>query len=119
MSNLRVSGDLTNQSLLSCSFGDIQVSNITSCRSAYLIGSPGRRPHPVSEGHQVQKCQAPILGECLPQVSFESVDIPAEKKLICTLRMNVKLGGINLIPDPQSVSVLTDPHYPTVVMGES
>lgn len=32
-------------------------------------------------------------------------------------RINVKLGGINTIPDPSSVSVLTDPHNPTVVMG--
>ncbi|KAF9226544.1 argonaute-like protein [Gyrodon lividus] len=33
------------------------------------------------------------------------------------LKMNVKLGGINTIPDPQSVTVLTDPRYPTIVMG--
>ena len=32
-------------------------------------------------------------------------------------RINVKLGGINTIPDPSSVAVLTDPLYPTVVMG--
>ncbi|KIK94706.1 hypothetical protein PAXRUDRAFT_827744 [Paxillus rubicundulus Ve08.2h10] len=33
------------------------------------------------------------------------------------LKMNVKLGGINTIPDPQSVTMLTDPRNPTVVMG--
>ncbi|KAH0839868.1 argonaute-like protein [Lanmaoa asiatica] len=33
------------------------------------------------------------------------------------LKMNVKLGGINTIPDPQSVTVLTDPRNPTIVMG--
>lgn len=27
------------------------------------------------------------------------------------------MGGINTIPDPSSVAVLTDPIYPTVVMG--
>lgn len=32
-------------------------------------------------------------------------------------RINVKLGGINTIPDPASVSVLTDPRNPTIVMG--
>lgn len=32
-------------------------------------------------------------------------------------RINVKLGGINTIPDPQSVTVLTDPRNPTIVMG--
>ncbi|KAG6811309.1 hypothetical protein H0H92_008021, partial [Tricholoma furcatifolium] len=31
--------------------------------------------------------------------------------------INVKLGGINTIPEPSSVSVLTDPSNPTVVMG--
>jgi eukaryotic translation initiation factor 2C len=34
-----------------------------------------------------------------------------------SLKINVKLGGINTIPDPSSVAVLTDPIYPTVVMG--
>ncbi|TFY78817.1 hypothetical protein EWM64_g5198 [Hericium alpestre] len=34
-----------------------------------------------------------------------------------TLKLNVKLGGINTIPDPKSVSVLTDPNNPTIVMG--
>lgn len=33
------------------------------------------------------------------------------------LKINVKLGGINTIPDPSSVSVLTDQHNPTIVMG--
>ncbi|KAJ7481095.1 argonaute-like protein [Mycena galericulata] len=33
------------------------------------------------------------------------------------LKINVKLGGINSIADPSSVSVLTDPHNPTIVMG--
>lgn len=36
---------------------------------------------------------------------------------MCHYRINVKLGGINTIPDPSSVAVLTDPIYPTVVMG--
>jgi eukaryotic translation initiation factor 2C len=34
------------------------------------------------------------------------------------VRINVKLGGINTIPDPTSVSILTDPRNPTIVMGE-
>ncbi|KAF8313410.1 Piwi-domain-containing protein [Clavulina sp. PMI_390] len=33
------------------------------------------------------------------------------------LKINVKLGGINTIPDPRSVPFLTDPVQPTVVMG--
>ncbi|KNZ81482.1 Protein argonaute-2 [Termitomyces sp. J132] len=34
-----------------------------------------------------------------------------------SLKINVKLGGINTVPDPSSVSVLTDPSNPTIVMG--
>ncbi|KAJ7932840.1 ribonuclease H-like domain-containing protein [Mycena leptocephala] len=33
------------------------------------------------------------------------------------LKINVKLGGINVITDPSQVAVLSDPHNPTVVMG--
>ncbi|KAF7365497.1 Argonaute-like protein [Mycena venus] len=33
------------------------------------------------------------------------------------LKINVKLGGINTIPDPSSVSVLTDQYNPTIIMG--
>lgn len=32
-------------------------------------------------------------------------------------RINVKLGGINVIPDPTQVTILSDPRNPTVVMG--
>ncbi|KAI0734018.1 argonaute-like protein [Fomitopsis betulina] len=35
---------------------------------------------------------------------------------IC-LKVNVKLGGINSIPEPRSVAFLTDPKNPTIVMG--
>ncbi|KAK7695892.1 hypothetical protein QCA50_000531 [Cerrena zonata] len=35
---------------------------------------------------------------------------------IC-LKINVKLGGINTIPDPASVRALTDDRVPTIVMG--
>ncbi|KAF8889797.1 argonaute-like protein [Infundibulicybe gibba] len=33
------------------------------------------------------------------------------------LKVNVKLGGINTIPDQASAAVLTDPNNPTMVMG--
>ncbi len=32
-------------------------------------------------------------------------------------RINVKMGGINVVPEPRSVSALNDPHNPTIVMG--
>ncbi|KAJ3509687.1 hypothetical protein NLJ89_g5086 [Agrocybe chaxingu] len=33
------------------------------------------------------------------------------------LKVNVKLGGINVIPDTSTVTALTDPQNPTIVMG--
>ncbi|RPD63356.1 argonaute-like protein [Lentinus tigrinus ALCF2SS1-6] len=33
------------------------------------------------------------------------------------LKINMKMGGINVILDPRSVAALTDPHNPTMVMG--
>ncbi|CCL99782.1 uncharacterized protein FIBRA_01804 [Fibroporia radiculosa] len=34
-----------------------------------------------------------------------------------SLKLNVKLGGINMIPKPYSVPILSDPHNPTIIMG--
>ncbi|KAI0677583.1 argonaute-like protein [Trametes maxima] len=34
-----------------------------------------------------------------------------------SLKINVKLGGINTVPEARSVPSLTDPHNPTIVMG--
>jgi hypothetical protein len=62
-------------------------------------------------------CQTPILCECQLKVSISDNFTPPIE-LIFLSRINVKLGGINTIPDPSSVSVLTDPHNPTIVMGE-
>ncbi|KAJ7163443.1 hypothetical protein C8R43DRAFT_989586 [Mycena crocata] len=39
---------------------------------------------------------------------------PQDYANVC-LKINVKLDRINTIPDPSSVSVLTDPHNPTIV----
>ncbi|RPD71863.1 argonaute-like protein [Lentinus tigrinus ALCF2SS1-7] len=33
------------------------------------------------------------------------------------LKINVKMGGINAVPEARSVPALTDPHNPTIVMG--
>ncbi|KAK0445319.1 Piwi domain-containing protein [Desarmillaria tabescens] len=33
------------------------------------------------------------------------------------LKINVKLGGINVIPDPRSASIISDPRQPTIIMG--
>ncbi len=37
--------------------------------------------------------------------------------LTCSTRINVKMGGINAVPEARSVPALTDPHNPTIVMG--
>ncbi|KAK0210004.1 argonaute-like protein [Desarmillaria ectypa] len=34
-----------------------------------------------------------------------------------TMKINAKLGGVNVIPDPKSVSIISDPKQPTIVMG--
>lgn len=34
-------------------------------------------------------------------------------------RINVKMGGINTIPEPRSIPILTDEKVPTIVMGVS
>ncbi|KAH9062679.1 argonaute-like protein [Lactarius vividus] len=34
-----------------------------------------------------------------------------------TLKLNVKLGGVNSVPEPRDISFLTDPANPTIVMG--
>jgi hypothetical protein len=48
----------------------------------------------------------------LPQTSH--LRLP---NLVDYCRINVKLGGINTVPDPRSVPFLTDPNQPTIVMG--
>jgi eukaryotic translation initiation factor 2C len=37
--------------------------------------------------------------------------------LLFTHRINVKLGGINTVPDPASAHILADPRQPTLVLG--
>ncbi|KAI9467034.1 argonaute-like protein [Lactarius psammicola] len=34
-----------------------------------------------------------------------------------TLKLNVKLGGVNSVPEPRGIPFLTDPANPTIVMG--
>ncbi|KAK0445338.1 argonaute-like protein [Desarmillaria tabescens] len=33
------------------------------------------------------------------------------------LKINAKLGGVNVIPDPKSAPIISDPRQPTIVMG--
>jgi hypothetical protein len=68
--------------------------------------------------HEVIKvlpCTATVLCQhytevgTLPRSSAHSIFIPH--------RLNVKLGGVNSVPEPRDVSFLTDSANPTIVMG--
>ncbi|KAI6045823.1 hypothetical protein EDC04DRAFT_3024633 [Pisolithus marmoratus] len=82
-------------------FGDVTMSTGNSCglfvRQLIWLGWCS---HPVHEKLKVLLGESAILCECVPEC-----------------RINVKLGGINTIPDPQSVSILMDPRNPMIVMG--
>ncbi|KAH9951622.1 argonaute-like protein [Amylocystis lapponica] len=58
---------------------------------------------------------AGVATQCLKSMKCSRAK-PQYYANVC-LKINVKLGGINTIPDPRSVSILTDPHNPTIVMG--
>lgn len=67
------------------------------------------------EGKQVLPSKTSVLCECLFEVRTQTSD--TFPLLTVMHRINVKLGGINTIPDPRSVQILTDPQNPTIVMG--
>jgi hypothetical protein len=67
----------------------------------------------VFEIQEMYEGENPILGKCRPQVRFSLLYF----RFLISFRINVKLGGINVITDPSQVAVLSDPHNPTVVMG--
>ncbi|KAH8113254.1 argonaute-like protein [Phellopilus nigrolimitatus] len=63
------------------------------------------------------------FGDCVAGVSTQCLKSskcfrakPQYYANVC-LKINVKLGGINTIPDPASVRYLTDPANPTIIMG--
>ena len=69
--------------------------------------------------HEVVKvfpCETPVLCEHNPQVCTPKH--PSAFLTSSPLRLNVKLGGINSVPEPRDISFLTDPANPTIVMGE-
>lgn len=69
------------------------------------------------EESQMFKSKAAVLCQCQLEVSGLLFCIASGGNIPCISRVNVKMGGINTVPDPQSVSVLTDPTNPTIVMG--
>jgi len=73
-------------------------------------------PDTMLEEFKVYASKATIFCQRLLEVLF-STPSPSLISHFYHDRINVKLGGINTIPDPSSVAVLTDPNYPTIVMG--
>ena len=59
--------------------------------------------------------QMGVATQCLKAIKCRNAK-PQYWANVC-LKMNVKLGGINLVPDQQSAGILTDPNNPTIVMG--
>lgn len=56
-----------------------------------------------------------VVTQCLKAIKCRNAK-PQYWANVC-LKVNVKMGGINLIPDPHEVATLTDPNNPTIVMG--
>ncbi|KAN0097521.1 Piwi domain containing protein [Tylopilus felleus] len=65
--------------------------------------------------HKLNHTKVGVATQCLK--SSKCFRAKAQYYANVCLKMNVKLGGINTIPDPQSVTMLTDPRNPTIVMG--
>jgi hypothetical protein len=70
----------------------------------------------VHEVCEVFPCEASILCEHHPQVCTSKR--PSAFLTSFPPRLNVKLGGVNSVPEPRDISFLTDPANPTIVMGE-
>ena len=69
------------------------------------------------EGPQVLPCKCAVLCQYNTQVDTLLLYIVRLIDLLC--RLNVKLGGINAIPEADDVSFLTDSANPTIVMGRA
>ena len=70
----------------------------------------------VHEVLQLLPCKTSILCEHNPQVSSSKQSTAL--LTLSSLRLNVKLGGVNSAPEPRDISFLTDSANPTMVMGE-
>lgn len=64
---------------------------------------------------EVFPCEAPVLRQYYAKVGT----LPRTSALLIypLHRLNVKLGGVNAVPEPRDVSFLTDSQNPTIVMG--
>ncbi len=99
------------------SFGDVTVSEQKLRVYVVLnLDLVGRCSDAMHEKQEMLRSQKPVLRKRLLEVRLTFFQSSC---IIRTIhRMNVKLGGINVIPDPTSVRLLTDPATPTIVMGK-
>ena len=71
----------------------------------------------MSQSFQGRPSEKSILCQCYVEVGHISPRTYNSGFFYKKSRLNVKLGGINLIPDPSSASAIMDPVNPTMVMG--
>lgn len=79
--------------------------------------SSGRCRNAVHEVYEMQPRKNAILRQRHFEVSVTHCEHTSMPEISRMNRLNVKLGGVNTIPDPRSTSILSDPSNPTVVMG--
>ena len=79
-----------------------------------FLSVDGRR-YAMYEVGEVLPCKAAILREHHTQVGTLLCSLARLTYFPC--RLNVKLGGVNAVPEPRDVSFLTDSANPTIVMG--
>ncbi|KAJ8092002.1 hypothetical protein PM082_024238 [Marasmius tenuissimus] len=60
-------------------------------------------------------CMSGIATQCVK--SAKAISAKQNYWACVALKVNVKLGGTNVVPDPSSVVALMDPNQPTIVMG--
>jgi eukaryotic translation initiation factor 2C len=82
------------------SFGDIKTGVATQCLKS----------------QKVRNAKAQYFANVLLKYVNSHIYVSRKFKRAFS-RVNVKLGGINTVPDAKSAAILTDPANPTVVMG--
>lgn len=83
----------------------------------YVLMNAGWSRYAVLEEWKMYPRSKSILCKCLPKVSFSLWQFVYE--IEPAIRINMKLGGINTVLDPESAPLLADPKSPTIVMGSS
>ena len=80
-----------------------------------LFRLPGRRCYAMSQSPEVLPGKTPIL--CKRHAQVRTPPSPLPLPSLTLLRVNVKLGGVNAVPEARSVPMLSDPQNPAVIIG--